>query len=87
MVGAVQALRERGARQVYVLATHALFSGPAVERLRTLEIEEITVTDTIRVSDAAREGLSNLNILSVAGLLARAIESTHYNRSVSSLFV
>ncbi len=87
MVGAVQALRERGAKEVYVLATHALFSGPAVERLRSLEIEEITVTDTIRVSDAAREGLSNLNILSVAGLLARAIESTHYNRSVSSLFI
>ena len=87
MVGAVHALRERGAKEVYVLATHALFSGPAVERLRSLEIEEITVTDTIRVSDAAREGLSNLNILSVAGLLARAIESTHYNRSVSSLFI
>jgi len=87
MAGTVQALKEHGAREIYVLATHALFSGPAVERLRKLEIAEIAVTDTIRVSDAARESLSNLNILSVAGLLARAIESTHYNRSVSSLFV
>jgi ribose-phosphate pyrophosphokinase len=86
-VGAVQALRERGAKQIYVLATHALFSGPAIERLRSLPIEEIAVTDTIRVSDAAREALGNLRILSVASLLARAIESTHYNRSVSSLFV
>jgi ribose-phosphate pyrophosphokinase len=87
MVGAVQALRERGAKEIYVLATHALFSGPAIERLRSLDIDEITVTDTIRVSDAAREGLDNLRILSVASLLARAIESTHYSRSVSSLFV
>jgi ribose-phosphate pyrophosphokinase len=86
-VGAVQALRERGAKQIYVLATHALFSGPAIERLRSLPIEEIAVTDTIRVSDAAREALGNLRILSVASLLAHAIESTHYNRSVSSLFV
>ena len=86
-VGAVQALRERGAKQIYVLATHALFSGPAIERLRSLPIEEIAVTDTIRVSDTAREALGNLRILSVASLLARAIESTHYNRSVSSLFV
>ncbi len=86
-VGAVQALQERGAKQIYVMATHALFSGPAIERLRSLDIEEIAVTDTIRVSEAAREGLGNLKILSVASLLARAIESTHYNRSVSSLFV
>jgi ribose-phosphate pyrophosphokinase len=86
-VGAVQALRERGAKQIYLLATHALFSGPAIERLRSLPIEEIAVTDTIWVSEAAREALGNLRILSVASLLARAIESTHYNRSVSSLFV
>ncbi len=87
MVGAVRALQERGAKQIYLLATHALFSGPAIERLRPLQIEEIAVTDTIRVSEAAREALGNLKILSVASLLARAIESTHFNRSVSSLFV
>ena len=87
MVGAVKALWERGAKEVYCLATHALLSGPAIERLNSVDIEEITVTDTIRVSGKAREGLPNLEVLSVANLLARAIENTHYNRSVSSLFV
>lgn len=87
MVGAVKALWERGAKEVYCLATHALLSGPAIERLSSVDIEEITVTDTIRVSGKAREGLPSLKVLSVANLLARAIENTHYNRSVSSLFV
>jgi ribose-phosphate pyrophosphokinase len=87
MVGAVRALWERGAKEVYCLATHALLSGPAIEGLNSVDIAEITVTDTIRVSGKAREGLPNLKVLSVANLLARAIENTHYNRSVSSLFV
>lgn len=87
MVGAVRALWERGAKEIYCLATHALLSGPAIEGLNSVDIAEITVTDTIRVSGKAREGLPNLKVLSVANLLARAIENTHYNRSVSSLFV
>ncbi len=87
MVGAVRALWERGAKEVYCLATHALLSGPAIEALNSVDVAEITVTDTLRVSGKAREGLPNLKVLSVANLLARAIENTHYNRSVSSLFV
>ncbi len=87
MVGAVRALWERGAKEIYCLATHALLSGPAIEGLNSVDIAEITVTDTIRVSGKAREGLPNLKVLSVANLLARAIENTHFNRSVSSLFV
>jgi ribose-phosphate pyrophosphokinase len=87
MVGAVRALWERGAKEVYCLATHALLSGPAIEALNSVDVAEITVTDTLRVSGKAREGLPNLKVLSVADLLARAIENTHYNRSVSSLFV
>jgi ribose-phosphate pyrophosphokinase len=87
MVAAVRALWERGAKEVYCLATHALLSGPAIEALNSVDVAEITVTDTLRVSGKAREGLPNLKVLSVADLLARAIENTHYNRSVSSLFV
>jgi len=86
MSSAVRALRERGAREVYCVATHALFSGPAVERLQGVDVEEIVVTDTVAISDRVRTGLDSLKVLSVAGLLARAIENTHYNRSVSSLF-
>jgi len=86
MVNAVEALRERGATEVYCIATHALLSGPAVERLSGADIVEIAVTDTVAVSEEKREALPNLVEVSVAPLLARAIESTHYNRSVSKLF-
>lgn len=86
MVTTVDVLRERGARDIYILATHALFSGPAVERLRDADVKEITVTDTVPVPDATRKALPNLKVLSVASLLAQAIESTHTNSSVSMLF-
>ncbi|MDT8435980.1 MAG: ribose-phosphate pyrophosphokinase [Gemmatimonadota bacterium] len=86
MVNAIQALRERGATEVYCIATHALLSGPAVERLAGQEIVEIAVTDTIDIPEDTRQALPNLTVVSIASLLARAIESTHYNRSVSKLF-
>ncbi len=86
ITSAVTALRERGAREVYCVATHPVFSGPAVERLKAVEVEEVVVTDTIAVPDSVKEELDCLEVLSVAGLLAKAIENTHYNRSVSSLF-
>ena len=86
MANAARALRERGASEVYAIATHALLSGPAVERLKGAGFVEIAVTDTIAVSDEKKGQLDNLHVVSVARLLARAIESTHYNRSVSQLF-
>lgn len=86
MVNAVAALQERGAGRVFCIATHALLSGPAVERLAGADIVEIAVTDTIAVPQEKQDALQNLTIVSVAPLLARAIESTHYNRSVSQLF-
>jgi ribose-phosphate pyrophosphokinase len=86
MASAVTALKERGATSVYCVATHALLSGPAIERLANVDVEEVVVTDTIAIPPEKREALPSLRILSVASLLARAIESTHFNRSVSSLF-
>jgi ribose-phosphate pyrophosphokinase len=86
MVNAVRALHERGATEVYCIATHPLLSGPAVERLSGADIVEIAVTDTVEISKEKRDALPNLVEVSVAPLLARAIESTHYNRSVSKLF-
>ncbi len=86
MVNTVRALRERGAEEIFCIATHALLSGPAVERLAAAEVAEVTVTDTIAISEEKRRGLPSLVTVSVANLLARAIESTHYNRSVSKLF-
>jgi ribose-phosphate pyrophosphokinase len=81
---AVHALRERGAKAVYCAATHALFSGPAVERLKDAPIEEMVVTNTIHIPEEKR--FDNLRILSVADLLAKAIDHVHSNESVSQLF-
>lgn len=86
MANAVRALRERGAKEIFCIATHALLSGPAVERLAAADVAEVTVTDTIAIPEEKRRGLPSLVTVSVANLLARAIESTHYNRSVSKLF-
>ena len=86
MVNAVEALRERGAKKIFCIATHALLSGTAVERLAGADVEELTVTDTVAIPDEQRSGIPSLKEISVANLLAQAIESTHYNRSVSKLF-
>ena len=81
---AVVALKERGARAVFAAATHALFSGPAVERLSSAPLEEMVVTNTIFIPEEKR--FQNLQILSVADLLAKAINHVHSNESVSQLF-
>ena len=60
--------------------------GPALERIAGADIKEITVTDTVPLGPGVQEGLPNLTVLSVASLLAQAIESTHTNSSVSQLF-
>ena len=84
MAEAVHALKARGARDVYCAATHALLSGPAVERLSQAPLKELVVTNTIPVPEAKR--FPQLKVLSVADLIARAIRYTHSNESVSSLF-
>ena len=81
---AVVALKERGAQAVFAAATHALFSGPAVERLSSAPLEEMVVTNTIFIPEEKR--FENLQILSVADLLAKAINHVHSNESVSQLF-
>ncbi|MDE2878815.1 ribose-phosphate pyrophosphokinase [Candidatus Palauibacter soopunensis] len=86
MVSAIEVLKERGALDIYILATHPLFSGPAVERIASADVKEITVTDTVPLAPGVQEALPNLTVLSVASLLAQAIESTHENTSVSKLF-
>ena len=84
MSEAARALKRLGARRVYCCATHALLSGPAVERLREAPIEEIAVANTIAVPDERR--FEKLVVLSVGSLLAQAIANTHRDKSVSSLF-
>ena len=81
---AAKALKDLGARDVYVCATHALLSGPAVERLSNAPIKEVTVTDTIAIP--AEKKFDTLCVLSVGELLSKAIRYIHSEQSVSSLF-
>jgi ribose-phosphate pyrophosphokinase len=84
MTAAIHALKERGAASVYAAATHALLSGKAKERLSEAPLEELVVTNTIHIPEERR--FPALTVLSVAELLARAMQYIHSNESVSQLF-
>ena len=81
---AARALKKLGAKDIYVCATHALLSGPAVERLCAAPIVEVSVTNTISIPQDRQ--FPQLKVLSVGELLAKAIRFTHSEQSVSSLF-
>ncbi len=82
---AAKLLKEHGARDIYVAATHPVFCGDAVERLRASPIKTITVTDTIPLApEVARLGI--IRQLSLADLLGEAIDRIHQHKSVSELF-
>ena len=81
---AVDALFEGGAKDVIVAATHAVFSGPAVERLKDSRAVEIVVTDSLPLSEDQK--FDKLTVLSIAPLLARAIREVFEDGSVTSLF-
>jgi len=84
MVNAVNIVREQGARDVYLCFAHAVFSPPAVERLRELPVKEIVTTNSINLPPEKR--LSNLTVLSVAGLLGEVIRRVHEGSSVGEVF-
>lgn len=84
LVSVVNALKEHGAADIYAAATHALLSGPAVERLSSAPVTEVVVTNTLQVPENKR--FDKLRVLSIAELLARAVRYTHSNESVSQLF-
>ena len=82
---AAEALRENGAKSVLASATHAVLSGPAVQRIEKSPIEQLVVTNTI--PDGIACGSGKIKCLSVAKLLAEAILSIHDETSVSRLFI
>lgn len=84
VVGAAHVARKNGAREIIVCATHAVFCGPAIERLRDAPIKQIVVTDSIPLPP--HKQLPNIKVLSVAQLLADAIKRIHFHESVSKLF-
>jgi ribose-phosphate pyrophosphokinase len=88
LVKTAEALLDQGAEKVYACASHAVLSGPAVDRIRASKLEQLVVTDTIPLSEAAQqlEKEGKIKVLTIAGLLGRAIESIHMETSVSTLF-
>jgi ribose-phosphate pyrophosphokinase len=85
LVNTVHALRKKKAEKIFACATHGILSGRAIERLRNAPIEEIILTNTVPLDES--KILPNMKILSVAGLLGKAIQSIHEETSVSNLFV
>lgn len=86
LVKAAEALYQQGARSVRACATHAVLSGPAVERISSSSLTEVIVTNSIPLREEAA-ACSKIRTLSVGPLLAQAIQSIHSDGSVSTLFV
>ncbi len=84
IAGAVRVLKDAGAKDVIIAATHAVFSDPAAERLANCGAREVVVTDTLPIPEEKRFG--TLTVLSIAPLLARAIKEVFEDGSVTSLF-
>jgi ribose-phosphate pyrophosphokinase len=83
---AALALKERGAVSIHACASHAVLSGPAIERINNSEIQTLAVTNTIPIGEKGK-ACDKIRVLSVSKLLAEAIQRCHTGSSVSSLFV
>lgn len=82
---AAKALKEFGAKKVVAYCTHPVLSGPAVDRLATSELDELVVTDTIPLTEAAK-GTPAVRQLTIAGLLAESIRRVNNEESISAMF-
>lgn len=82
---AAQALMDAGATEVYASATHAVLSGPAIERIEKSPIKKLVLTDSIQLPEEKR--IDKLDQVSVGELIGDAIKRVHQNRSVSPLFI
>jgi ribose-phosphate pyrophosphokinase len=86
LAAAAAALADNGARAVLACCTHPVLSGAAIQRLEASKLSELIVTDTIPLSPQAM-GCAKIRVLSVAHLIGEAIKRTHFEESISSLFV
>ena len=85
LVKAAEVLKERGAKRVFAYCTHAVFSGPAVERIKNSQLDEVVITNTIPQNDDVKS-CSKVRQLSVAFLFAETIRRISDGESVTSLF-
>jgi ribose-phosphate pyrophosphokinase len=87
LVEAARVLKANGGEKIYTLATHAVFSDPALERIQKCdELTEVIVTDTVPITDKVKK-VEKIKVLTTADILAKAIHRTFNHDSVSSLFV
>src|SRR5271166_3892496 len=86
LVKTAAALIENGATEVYACSSHAVLSGPAVENIAKSVIREVVVTNTIPLTEEAKRE-PKIRVLSIAGLIGRAIQANHEETSVSKLFI
>jgi ribose-phosphate pyrophosphokinase len=86
LVKTAEALLKEGATEVYAGCTHAILSGPAVERICNSPLKEVVVTDSVPLVEEAKR-VRKIKVLSVASLLARGIRSIHEETSISELFI
>ena len=86
LASAATAVLEAGAEEVLAVCTHAVLSGPAIERIAASPLKELIVTDTI-AGTAASRACGKIRVLSVASLIGEAIRRTHNDESISSLFI
>src|SRR5712672_739449 len=86
LVKTAQALLDNGATSVYACCSHPVLSGPAVHNIINSPLTEVVVTNTIPLTEAAKQ-VSKIKVLTIAGLIGRAIQSIHEETSVSKLFL
>jgi len=86
VTAACKILKDHGANDIYISATHAVFAPPAFERLANCPFTKIAFTDTIAIGNRCDSLKDRMEVLSVAGLLGDTIHRIHHNESVSALF-
>jgi len=85
IVNAAKALKERGAKEVYVYITHGVLSGDAVKKIKNSVIKNLVITDTIDNGEKTKN-VKNIEVLPISGLMGEAIKRISNSTSVSDLF-
>ena len=82
--GAAELVRKAGVREIHVAATHGVFAGEAIQRLKDAPVESVVITDSIPLKEENK--FDKLQILSVSNLLGEAIKRIHHHQSISAIF-
>jgi ribose-phosphate pyrophosphokinase len=84
IVAAVEMLKNEGAEEIWVVATHGVLSGPAIDRLKNSVIDRLVITNTLPLP--SEKQIDKIVVLSVADIIAKAIDAVFEDTSVSEIF-